>query len=210
MGDQQGILELLDNIMEKTEIPCRVIVCDDGNQAEVMEGIRVFAKQSKVPLVAFRNEQPLGWGPSIKRCRLHVNPMHDWFAVLPPDQLFESNTWFGQLLTPLQRDGIAYAAMTNPDLAWNSNTPVRLRKVPSIRRTLTMFKRRSNPPIPDGRPDKFAEELYRAALATGNAVWEVPGVRVKPSLGGLFKFVELSEPEVKKRSARGPLVAIDR
>lgn len=210
VGDRFGAIEMLENIMEKTEIPCRIVICDDGNQAGVMEGIRVFAKQNKVPMVAFRNDQPLGWGASIQRCRQHVSPMHDYFAVLPPDQLFESDTWFGQLVAPLQRDGTAYAALTNPGVRWNSNPPVRLRHTPHIGRTLTMFKRKSNPPIPEGHPEKFAEELYQAAVKTGNYVWEVGAVRTKPSLGGLFKFVELSEPELKKRAVKAPEIAIDR
>jgi len=210
VGDRNGVIELLDNIMTKTEIPCRIVICDDGNQADVLEGIRVFAKQCAVPMVAFRNDQPLGWGESIRRCRAHLSPMSDYFAVLPPEQLFESDTWFGQLISPLPRDGIAYAALTNPDIQWNSNPPVRLRQVPNIRRTLTMFKRKSNPPIPAGLPATFGEDLYRAALKTGNSIWEVGAVRTKPSLGGLFKFVELSDPELKKRAGKEPQLAINR
>jgi len=210
VGDRAGVIELLDNILEKTEIPCRIIVCDDGNEAGVLEGIRVFAKQCAIPMVAFRNEQSLGWGESIKRCRAHLNPMHDYFAVLPPEQLFESNTWFGQLMAPLQKDGTAYAALTNPDIPWNSNPPVRLVVAPRIRRTLTMFKRKSNPPIPCGRPENYGADLFLNARSTGNIIWEVGAVRTKPSLGGLFKFVELSDPELKKRVVREPQLAINR
>src|SRR6185369_12709792 len=209
VGDRFGVIEMLDNIMEKTEIPCRIVICDDGNQAGVLEGIRIFAKQSKVPMVAFRNEQPLGWKASILRCRSHVSPMHDYFAVLPPDQLFESDTWFGQLIAPLQRDGTAYAALTNPEVPWNSNPPVRLVVAPNIRRTLTMFKRKSNPPIPDGRSENYGADLFLNARLTGNIVWEVGAVRTKPSLGGLFKFVELSDPELKKRTVKAPEIAIN-
>jgi hypothetical protein len=210
VGDREGVIELLDNIMEKTEIPCRIILCDDGNQAGVMEGLRIFAKQSSVPMVAFRNEQPMGWAESVRRCRSHLNPMHDFFAVLPPWQLFESNTWFGQLIAPLQRDGIAYAAITNPEVVWNSNTPVRLMQSPNISRTLTMFKRKSNPPIPIGPSDNYGADLFSAARKTGNTIWEVPAVRTKPSSGRLFRFVELLEPELKKRTGREPQLAINR
>jgi hypothetical protein len=210
VGDRAGVIELLDNIMEKTEISCRVVICDDGNQAGVLEGVRVFAKQCAIPMVVFRNDQPLGWGASLRRCRQHIDPMNDYFAVLPPDQLFESATWFGQLIAPLQRDGIAYAAITNPTLVWNSNTPSRLSQAPNIGRTLTMFKRKSNPPIPEGLPEYYGADLFLNARITGNTVWEVPGVSIKPSSGGQFKFVELSAAELKKRVALEPQLAINR
>lgn len=210
VGNRASVLEVLDNIVAMTEIPCRIILCDDGNPAEVLEGVRIFAKENpRMPMVVIRNELPLGWAASIKRCRLHTDPQHLYMAVLAPGYLIDSSQWFGHFVAPLQRDPVCYAALANPALAFNSQPPVRLARPPMIRRAFAMFKRKSNPPIPEGKPEMFGEDLFRAARATGNTVWEVPSVRLRQSVGR-STFVDLPKVELDKRSSSNPVVVINR
>jgi hypothetical protein len=212
VGDRLAALEVLDNIMDKTEIPCRIIFCDDGNGKDVMEGVRIFANENpKVPMVVIRNDQPLGWAQTVARSRLHVYPMHEFFAVLAPGYLIESAQWFGHMIAPLQRDPVCYASLANPNVAWNSMPPVRLvnGRTINVQRAFAMFKRKSNPPIPESN-EQFGADLFRAAASTGNTVWEVPSVRLKPSSGVRFTFATLPKLELDKRLSSNPVVVINR
>lgn len=204
-------LTLLDNVLDKTEIPCRIIFLDDGNEVGVLEGVRIFAKEHpKVPMVVIRNRESLGWARCVAQCREQVSPQHDYFALLSPEYLIESAQWFGHFVSPLQRDGVCYAAVANPELAWNSLPPTRLPTNNHIRRSFAMFKRKSNPPIPVGEAANFGADLALNAKMTGNTVWEVPSVRVKHLSAGLHTFVALSEAELKRRSALPMQVVINR
>src|SRR5947199_4803425 len=96
-GTAQQAAELLFSVTENTEIPCQIVICDDGNTKDVIEYLKVYAREEIAqPLTVFRNEQPVGFNESLERCMNYVR--NEFIAILDPRYMIIDQHWFGKML----------------------------------------------------------------------------------------------------------------
>lgn len=208
--DLQEILDGFNH--EKTEIPYRLIICDDGNKPEVRDWIRAYAKREpKQSMIVLRNEKELRFARSAALCLEHVT--HEWCAFLNPFFVVEDKGWFGKLLAPLQRDPSSIMSIVDHEIVWGNEPPHRYRTNMKVYPWFSfgMFRSKALKRIGLQIDDHdFNGAMANKCQSIGATAWVVPAVRLIKRSAERRTFAAPSEAELIKREATKPEIVISR